>query len=165
MSPRFKTLLVGLEIRRFLPGRKQGAQRRRRSRVLDDAGHALGESQHLAQPFEDRVFELGGRRRGLPDHALSAEPGRQQLAQDGGRAVIGRKIGVPPGMLPVRDTREDDGLEVGEDAVHGLGLRGRFGGDLGLDLARIKPGHDRQILDVFHIIGEPIDEFMAIPPE
>jgi len=38
---------------------------------------------HLSQPFKHAFLELRGGRRCLPDHALGAQPRRQELGQDG----------------------------------------------------------------------------------
>ena len=71
--------LVGLETRGPLAGGEQGAEGRRRSGVLDDPGEPLRQADHLAQPVEHGLFELRRRGRGLPDHALGAQAGRQEF--------------------------------------------------------------------------------------
>ena len=57
--------------------------------VLDDAAaravgtEPLGEIEQPRQPVEDVGLELRSRGGGGPQHALHAEPGREQIAEDG----------------------------------------------------------------------------------
>ena len=157
--------LVRFEARRPLPGREQGAQGGRRGGVLDDAGKAGRKPDHLPEPVEDDLLELGRRRGGLPDHALGAEAGRQKLPQDRGRAVVGREVGEPARVLPVGDARHDDLLEILEDRLHGLPPGRGDGRDHLLDVARLEPGDDGVFLDIFEIIGDPVHELVPGAPE
>ena len=98
--------------------------------MLDDAAAGAvgpevgGERQQLHQPVHDVRLELGAHRPGRPQHALHAEPGRDQLAEDARTAAVGREVRVPARVLPVGGGRHHDPVEVGDDRVPALALLG-----------------------------------------
>ena len=79
-----------------------------------------------------------------PAHALHAEPGRGQLAEDRGVRDVGREVGEELRVLPVRQARHDDAV-AGRRApsLNGSGARRRVLGQLGADLARLHRRRDR----------------------
>ena len=85
--------LVGAPAGRPLARAQDRAQRGAGRAVLDHAGEAFGQADHLAQPVEDAGLHLGRRGRGLPQHALGAERGGQHLGEHRGRARVGREVG------------------------------------------------------------------------
>ena len=63
-------------------------------------------------------------RAGHPGHALDAEPGRDQVAEHRGPGGVGREVAEEAGVLPVRDARQDDPVEVGQHVGERLALLG-----------------------------------------
>ena len=102
-----RPVAVAVPVQRALAHGEHGGERRRRGRILDDAGKAFGQADRLAQPVDHPGLELGRGGRGLPQHALRGDAPRQILGDDRGRARIGREIGEEARMLPVRHARHD----------------------------------------------------------
>ena len=113
--------------------------------VLDDAAalaarqEALGQAEQVGQPVEHVGLEFGRRRRGRPEHALHAEPGRQQIAEDRRAAGVGREVGEERRVLPVRDAGQHDVVKVAQHVRERLAMLGRGGRQRGADRARRRP--------------------------
>src|SRR5690606_11951383 len=65
-------------------------------------------------------------------------------------------------VLPVGDARNDDALEVGEDALERLAGHGLRRGQLCRDLAGPYLRPHRIPLDIGQIVRHPVDEGMAV---
>ena len=148
-----------------LAGAEQGAQRGRAGGVLDDAGEGVAEAQHLPQPLHDHVLDLGGRRARLPAHALDAEAGRDEVGEHRREVAVGGEVGEEPGMVPVRDARQHDALEVGRDGRQAFGPARRLGRQLRGDLAGLHAAHHRVLGDVLAVVRDPVDQLVAEPAE
>ena len=133
--------------------------------VLDDAVEGGGEAGHLADPVEDDVLDLGDGGAGLPGEAEDAEAGAGEVAEDAGEQAVGGEVAEEARVLPVGEAGQDEGVEVGEDVAEGLGLLGWGGGELRGDVAGLDLGHDGTVGEVGAVVGEPVDELMAVRTE
>ena len=93
-----------------------------------------------AQPLHDDVLDLGRGRAGLPAHALRAEPGRDEVGEHRREVAVAGEVVQEAGVVPVRDARHDDAVEVGDDAAEVSALQRRLGGQLRRHLARLRRG-------------------------
>ena len=148
-----------------LPGRGERVQGRDRGGVVDDPLEAVGQPEQAPQPPEGRLFELGHRRRGAPQHALGVEPGAQEVGEDAGAAGADREVGEEPGVVPVGQAGHDDALDVVADGAPRLAGVGRGRGQGVADLARLHPRQHRVALGFLEIAGDPVDQLVAGPPE
>ncbi len=121
--------------------RHQGAGRRR---VLNHAGPLVRQSTHLPQPVGDDFFDLGERRARLPRQAEHAETRADVVAQHAGEQAVAREVPEEARVLPVREGRHDDAIEVRDDRLEGFGLDRRRCRQLTLDVAGFGAGHHRQ---------------------
>jgi hypothetical protein len=69
------------------------------------------------------------------------------------------------GVIPVRDGGQDQPVEVGDGVVEIVrGLGGPFG-QLGFEPARFYPGKNRELVEPFEIVGDPVDDRVPVAPE
>ena len=68
-------------------------------------------------------------------------------------------------MIPVRQAGHEHALEVGHDGVERFAVFRRAGGQRRGDVAGLDAGEDRISLDVFEVVGDPVDELVAVAPE
>ena len=68
-------------------------------------------------------------------------------------------------MIPVRQARDEHALEVGHDRVERFALFRRAGGQRGRDVTGPRAGQDGVAFDVLEVIGDPLDELVAVAPE
>ena len=153
------------------PGGQQRAQGGAGGGIFDHAAAAtrgtevLRQLQHLRHPVEHVGFELGaGGARG-PQHALHAEPGGDQIAQNGGSGGVGRKVCKKIRGLPVRDARQNPLAHIPQHDVEGLALPRRVGRQAGADVARFDRGEHRQRFHALVIVGHPVDGGVPETPE
>ena len=132
------------------------AKCRRRRRILDDAGKAFRQAERLAHPVDDPRFEFGGRRRGLPQHALRGHRRDQVFGDHRDGRRIGREIGEEARMLPVRHAGHDLLLEIGEDPLHRLRRFRRRRVDAAEDLAGSTCGRTGRSRSVVAVVGAPV---------
>ena len=139
--------------------------------ALDDAApgpvgaEPVGEAEQLGHPVEHEGLDLGaGRARG-PRHAVHPEAGRGQVTQDRRVAGVGGEVGEEAGVLPVGQAGDDDPIEVGEHRVEGLGLGRGVGGELVAHPAGLRRGGDGEPLDPLEVVGDPVDERVALLAE
>src|ERR1041385_1570857 len=64
-------------------------------------------------------------------------------------------------MTPVCQRRSNQAVDVAEDVLHRFAVFGWCGWELRLQIARFHVGKNRKLIDVFEIIGNPIDQLMA----
>ena len=121
----------------------------------------VGEVDHLAQPVHDDVLDLRGRRTGEPAHALHAEPGPDEVGEHRREVAVAGEVGEEPGVVPVRDPRHDDAVEVGDDACEVAALLRWLGGHERRHLARLHAAHHRQLADALAVVGDPVDQLVA----
>jgi len=115
-------------------------------RVVDHPLERLGHPEKLPEPPERDLLQLGRRRGRTPEHRLDVERSGEELGEHAGSAAGDREIGKEPGVVPVRDPREDDALEVGEDAVERLAPVGRGVRQRAPDVAGAAAGEDGERL-------------------
>ena len=158
-------------LRRPLPRREDGAEGGLGRRALDDTAprpvgaEPVGQAEQLGHPVEHERLDLGaGRARG-PRHAVHPEAGRGQVTQDRRIAGVGGEVGEEAGVLPVGQAGDDDPIEVGEHGVEGLGLGRGVGGELVAHPAGLGRGGDGEPLDPLEVVGDPVDERVALLAE
>ena len=157
--------LVRAPVRRPLARREDGAEDRARGRVLDDAVKSIGQADHLPEPVEHARLHLRGRGRRLPQHALRAERRGEHLREERRRARVRREVGEEARVLPVRDPRQHDRGEVGEDRLHRLAALGRRERELRGDLSGLDLGAHGIALDLGQVVGHPVDERVGVAAE
>jgi hypothetical protein len=140
-------------------------QRRDRRRVVDHPVERIGQREQAAQPGERHLLELGGRGRGAPQHRLLIQRRGKELGEHGGRAGADREVGKEPGMVPVRQRRHEHPFEVREDGVEVLTPLGCVGGQRRADVPGRDAGQDGVAFGVFEVLGDPVDEGVAVSPE
>ena len=79
------------------------------------------------------------RRRGAPEEADLVERRGEQLGEDAGLGGGVGEVGEEARVLPVRDARQEDLVEVAQHRRERLRLLGRRSGQLRADLARLRP--------------------------
>ena len=144
---------------------RERRQRRDRCPLLDVAVQAGREPEQLRKPVEGRLLELLERRRGAPEDADVVEPRDQQLGESSRAGAGGREVGEEPRALPVRETREDDTVEVFEHARKRLRLLGRRRGQCGAHVAGRESREHGRLLDALLIAREPVDRGVPVLDE
>ena len=122
---------------------------------------AIGKAEELAEPVDDDPLELGRRRRRRPQHPLDPEAGAEQFAEDRRTGGIGREVGKEPRMLPVRQPRNDDSLEIAEHRRERLRRLWRRGGKPGRDLPRLDVGKHALSRQRRPVVGDPVHDRAA----
>ncbi len=162
------SLLVAGELGGALSRRQEGAEVGTRSRVLDnaaaDAGRqeSLRQPEHRDEPVEHVRFQFGTGWTGGPEHSLHAESRGEQVTKN---RCVGGKITKEIRRLPVRDSGQNDTVNIGEDLRERFALLRRVRRQLSADFSRL---HARQHRKAFHagvVIGNPIDDGMAVAAE
>ena len=157
--------LVQTEAGGLLPAHGRGHQGTGGSSVLNHSLPRRGQPHHLSDPVGGQLFQLGQGRTGLPGEAKHAQAGAEIIAQDTGQRAVGGKVAKKARMLPVRQSGQDDPIQVLEDRGEVLGLFGRRSRKLGLDLARLGASHHGFLNHVSTVISNPVDELMSDPAE
>ena len=152
-------------IRRPLARANERDQRAGRGGVLDHAAPGRGEPEHLPQPIGDDFLDFRHRRARLPREPDHAEAGADKIAEDSGRQGVGGEIAEEARMLPERQARNDKAIEILDHRAEIFRLRRRRGGQRVADFAGLGLRHHRAFAQAFMIIGQPIDELMAIAAE
>ena len=60
----------------------------------------------------------------------------------------------------MRQSGNDESIDVSEYAIHRLALLRRHFRKLPFQIAGLNGGEHRQVLDAFEIVGNPVDKFM-----
>ena len=105
-------------------GRERGERRGGRA-VLDVAVPGRRQAEQVGEPGERDLLELGRGRRRAPEHRVLVERRDQELGED---ARLGRgdaEVREEARVVPVRDARQQDRVEVGEHRRERLALSGR----------------------------------------
>ena len=127
--------------------------------------NAGGDSRRLPQPIGDDFFDLGHRRARLPGEPDHAEPGASDVSKDARRQSVGGEIAAEARMLPERETWHDDAIAIlGRAAEIFRVVRWRRGQGVA-DFARPRLRHHRPVGQALMIIGQPVDELMAVATE
>ena len=134
---------------------RQCMQSRNAGGVVDHTEKALGQAQRVAQPFERDFFDFGRRRRGPPQHPVDVERRRQQLGEHGRLRASDGEVGEETRMVPVRDARDHDALEVVEQGVEVLALLRHRGRHRGGDFARAHLREHGEIARALEIARDP----------
>ena len=151
--------------------REQGNQRRARRRILDDpaaggvGAEMRGQPEQFGQPVQDDRLQLCAGRAGRPHHALHAEPGREQIAEDRWPARVRREVREEARMLPVRDAGQDQAAQVGQHLLVRLALLGRMRGQRRPHLTGPHLRPHRMRFDRAQVVGDPVDHLLAIVTE
>ncbi|WP_245268485.1 hypothetical protein [Mesorhizobium sp. WSM2561] len=164
-----QALLVALPVERALAHGQHGGERRRRCRILHDAGKPFRQAERLTHPVDDARLEFGRCRRSLPEHALRGHNRDQIFGHHRDRCGIGREIGEEARMLPMRHAGQDFALEVGEDCLHRFAMFRRRDVDASGDFARLDERPHRPFAKCAPVVGtpfgraqRPFPEFVAI---
>ena len=154
-----------------LAGGEQGGERAARRAVLDDAaaGRArpepLRQPEQVDQPVEHVGLELGAGGAGRPQHALDAEAGGEQVAEDRRTGGVGREVGEEVRRLPVRDAGHDDLVHVAQYVREGLAALGGGARQAYADRSGGRAREDGIALDFLHVAGDAFDQLGATAPE
>ncbi len=149
------------KIARLLARANQRHQRRGRGGVLDHAAEALGQADELAHPVGHDFFEFGQRGRRLPGEAERAKPRAQIIAEHRGEFAVGGEIAEEAGMVEMRQARQDQRVEIGEDRRKRFGAGRRRLRQRRPDRARRDRRHHRPLGDSGAVIGDAVDQFVA----
>ena len=68
-------------------------------------------------------------------------------------------------MIPVCQAGHEHALEVGHDRVERFAVFWCVRGQSGADVPRLGAGQDGVALNVFDVVGNPIDELVTVAPE
>lgn len=125
----------------------------------------VGELEHFAQPIHDNGLELGGRWRRHPVEADDVEAGAEHLAEEAGSAAAGREVGEVVGALPVSEPWNYVVLYVFHDGFHGLGVVRSGVWEAFFEVAGFDLAANGVFLDVAVVVGEEVDDHVAMVPE
>ena len=106
---------------------RDGERRQRPGRrgVLDVTVESRRQAEQLREPVERHLLELLERRRRTPEDPDLVQGGHEQLGQDPRLRSRRREVGEEPRALPVRQSGQEDAVEVVEDRGERLGRVGR----------------------------------------
>ena len=127
--------------------------------------HAGGQPEHLPQPIGDHFLDFRHRRARLPGEPDHAEAGADEIAKNAGGQRIGREIAEEARMLPKRKSGQDDPIQIGDDLAEVFRLVRRRGRQCVADLAGPGSGHHRPLRQALVVVGQPVDELVAITTE
>ena len=96
-----------------------------------------------------------------PQHPVDVERRGEQLCQNTGPGSGDREIGEESGVIPVRDTRHDDAVDVRHQRRERLAQLGGGGWESGADVAGLGAREDRVLLRVREVSRDPVDEGVA----
>ncbi len=65
----------------------------------------------------------------------------------------------------MRDSRQNDLVEIAENRVERFALLRRLVGQAASNLARLDLREHGQLLDAFHVVSDPVDDFAAVAAE
>ncbi len=162
--------VLGAPARTLSRDDERRVRRVRRTHLDDAAARAFrlptgGEAEQIDRPVGDDLLDLGCRRARRPQHALDAEPRRDQFAEDGrGRGVRG-EVAEPPGGLPVGDARHHDVVEIPQHRAERFRLLGRLRRDHLPDGAGLDRRRDRPIRHGVEVVGDPVDHLVPVSTE
>ena len=110
-----------------LPRARRGERgdRRGRRRVLDVPVPAARQAEQLREPVQHRHLELGRGRGREPGHVVDVQRRDQELGED---PRLGAGVGEPreeARVVPVREPRQDQLVEVAQERLERLALLGR----------------------------------------
>ena len=153
-------------IRRPLARADERDQRAGRGGVLDHAAPGGREAEHLPQPIGDDFLDFRHRRARLPREPDHAEPGadddRRECPRAGRwRGNSRRSADAAKATSPGTTSR----FEILDHRAEVFRLVRRRGGQGVADLAGPGFGHHRPVGQALVVVGQPIDELMAIAAE
>ena len=122
-------------------------------------------AEQLGDPVADEQLELGRRGRRPPEEPDRVQRRGEQLREDPRLGGRGREVGKEARMLPVRDPRHEDLVEVAQHRLERLPLVGRGLWEAGKDVAGPDLCQHRQVADTLEVVGRPVDGGMAVVPE
>ncbi len=96
---------------------------------------------------------------------ITPSPVRDDVGENARRQGVGGEIAEEARMLPEREARHDDAIQVRDRRAEILRLVRRRGGQGVADLAGLGFRHHRPVGQALVIVGEPVDELMAIAAE
>ena len=117
------------------------------------------------EPVEHVRFDLRGGGGGGPHHPLGAEPRGRELAENRrGRRLAG-EVREPARMLPVGQARDDDVVEITQQIGERLSSRRSMVREFRSDAARCDLLDHGTVLEARQVVGDPVDELVAVLPE
>ena len=133
--------------------------------ILNDAAPGRREPEHLPQPIDDDLFDFGQRRARLPGEPEHAEPSADEIAENARRQGVGGEVAEETRMLPKRQSRQDDAVEIVDHRAEVLRLARRLFRQGVAHLAGPGRGHHRPLGQAFMVVGQPVDEPVAVAAE
>ena len=125
------------------PRCRERCDRRRRRRVLDVAVPAARQPEQLREPVQHRQLELGRGRRREPRHRVHVQRRDQELGEDPRLRAGVREPGEEARMVPVRERRQHELVEVAQHRRERLALLRRRVRQLRAEVARRDGRRDR----------------------
>ena len=154
-----------------LAGGDQGHEHAARRGILEHAAacaaarEPLGQAEQAAEPVEHVRLQFRARGRRGPEHALHADSGREQLAEDRRPAGAGREVAEEGGMLPVQEPRRDDPVKVSEHIGERLGRFRRLRRQVRPHITRRQGRRDRPRWKRRPVVRDPVDDRAALLAE
>ena len=161
LQPASREAVVG----RALARAEQRDERAGGRGVLNDAAPGRQTAEHLTKPVGRDFFDFGQRRTRLPRQAEHAQARAREVAQHAREIAVAGEVAEERRMRPVRETRDDDRVEVAHDVVERFGRLGRRRRQPGLDLARRVSAPSRVARHARPIVRDPVDQLMTMAPE
>ena len=90
---------------------------------------------------------------------------RQEFGEDTRRACGDGEVAKEARVIPVGEGGNEHALEVGEDGLERLAVLRRVTGQCGHDVARRHAWEHRVALGVGKVVGDPLDQRVAVPTE
>ena len=133
-----------------------------RGGVVNHATEFVRQPEPLPQPIEDDRFELGGDRRRAPGHRVDVQRSRDHLGENAGPRRGATEVAHELRMRPMRDTRNNQAINVGENLFKRLGGFRRRRWQRGNDCTGFCRRRNALLRDVFAIIRHPIRQLVQM---
>ena len=143
----------------------EGAHRRGGRGVLDVTEPGAGQAEELRDPVHDVLLQLRRGRGGAPQHPVRVQRRDEELREDARLGARVREVGEEAGMVPVRDGRDDQLVEVAEHVGERLALLRRRLGELGAQRPGLDLRQHREVADALEVVGRPVDGGAAVLAE
>ena len=104
---------------------------------------------------------------GLVDQSIprTPKPEASRSPQDRRPRVVAGEVGEEIGRLPMRDSRQDEFVDIAENRRERLALLRRPIRQAAENFSRLDLREHGQLLDLFHVVGDPVDDFVAVAAE
>ena len=140
-------------------------ERARRRRVLDVAVQPGRKPEQLGEPVERQLLELLERGRRAPEDPDLVQARGEQLRQDRGLGARRREVREEARALPVRPTRAEHAVEIGEHGRERLRTFGRCLGKRRADRPRLDLRQHGGLAHALEVGRDPVDGERAVVAE